>query len=53
MRDQHHGAVVRTQEVFQPTHGVDVKVVGRLVKQQTVRVQQQQTSEFGPHLPAA
>ncbi len=51
MRDQNHSAVIDTEEVFEPAHGVDVQVVRRLIKQQTVRVQQQEPSQFSPHLP--
>ena len=41
MRDDHHGAVARVENVFQPADGVDVEVVGRLVQQQDVRVGEQ------------
>ncbi|MCY1292592.1 hypothetical protein D9M70_418250 [compost metagenome] len=47
-----HRAVARGQHVFQPTDGVDVQVVGRLVEQQHFRIGEQCLGQQHAQLPA-
>ena len=43
--DEHHGALVVGQELFEPNAAGDVQVVGGLVQQQDVRLGQQQLAQ--------
>ena len=52
MRDDHHRAVARVEDVFQPAYRVDVEVVGRLVEQQDVRVGEQRLRQQHAQLEA-
>ena len=41
VRDDNHGRVVLVQHALQPADGIDVQVIGRLVKQQHIRFGEQ------------
>ncbi len=45
MGDDHHGARVFAQMLFEPGHGFGVEMVGRLVEQQQIGLGQQQPAE--------
>ena len=48
MADHHHRAGVALEVIFQPLHGGEVEVVGRLVQDQDVRLFQQQLCDPQP-----
>src|SRR5690606_14153877 len=52
VRDDDHRALHVSDDVFQPTEGVDIKVVGRFVEQQDVRVGKQRLRQQYPKFPA-
>ncbi|MOA40187.1 hypothetical protein D3C78_1620370 [compost metagenome] len=45
MGDHHHGAGIVAQVLFKPRNGFRIKVVGRFVEQQQVRLRQQQAAQ--------
>ena len=53
MTDQHHGTGIRSQKLLQPLYTLNVQMVRRLVKQQYIRMLQQQLSQFDTHTPAS
>ena len=53
VRHQDHGSRIGAQIVLQPHDGLEVEVVGRLVKKQHGRAQEQQLRQRDPHLPSA
>ena len=52
MRNDDHRALHVIDDVFQPTDGVDVQVVGRFVEQQDVRIGEQRLRQQYPQFPA-
>ncbi|MNH06757.1 hypothetical protein D3C79_661360 [compost metagenome] len=52
MGDEQHGAAKTTEGFFEPGNGTDVQVVGRLVKQQQIRLGHQRLSEQHTSAPA-
>ncbi len=53
VRNHHQRAGVAREPVFQPHHGVEVQVVGRLIEQQQVGRAHQRLRQVQPHAPAA
>ena len=53
VRDQHKGIGIVAEIFLQPVAGFEIKMVGRLVQQQQVRLLQQQFGQRDAHLPAA
>jgi len=51
--DDHQGHIPLHQVTFQPLDGFHIQVVGGLIKQQQVRVLQQDLAQGDAHLPAA
>src|SRR5690606_31734105 len=52
VRNNDHRALHVIDDVFQPTNGVDVQVVGRFVEQQDVRIGEQRLRQQHPQFPA-
>ena len=52
MRNDDHRGFAGIQELFQPSNGIDVQIVGGLVEQQYVRIREQRLCEQYPELPA-
>ena len=53
VRDDDIAVLVVDEIIFEPAERVDIKVVGRLIKQEQCRVLQQQFGEVQTHLPSA
>jgi hypothetical protein len=53
VRDHHQHAGILQQPLFQPQHGVEVEVIGRLVEQQQVARHHQRARQIQAHAPAA
>ena len=49
---QHNCTRTLHQELLQPLYTLDIKVVGRLIKQQHIRLFQQYLRQFNAHAPA-
>ena len=50
---QHNCTRTLHQELLQPLYTLDIKVVGRLIKQQHIRLFQQYLRQFNAHAPAS
>ena len=53
MRDQHQSRRTRSNEALQPTDGLDVQMVRRLVEEQDVWTLQEDLRQLDTHSPAA
>ncbi len=53
MTDDHQHAGEVDQEVLQPSNGVQVKVVGRLIEKQSIRISEQRLRKKNPQLQPA
>ena len=53
VRDQQQRAGIALEPVFEPEHGVEIEVVGRLVEQQQVGAAHQRLGQIQAHAPAA
>ena len=49
---QNHATCIRAQKLLKPLHACKVKMVGRLVQKQHIRVSDQQLCKRNAHLPA-
>ena len=52
MGNDDHGRSRSVEDIFQPADGVDIKVVGRLIQQQNLRIGKQRLRQQYPQLEA-
>ena len=52
MRNEHDGSPVRLQVILEPLDGLNVKVVGRLIKKEQVRLLEKDLGQLYPHVPS-